>query len=96
VELIVNTLSKQYHGNVWGLNDFSLKKAPGILGLLGPNGAGKSTLMSILATITCPTEGSVFWNGADIIHKSDGSTDARERINDEPDPFHLPFQAFIL
>ena len=59
MELIVNTLGKQYRGDVWGLKDFSLKVTPGILGLLGPNGAGKSTLMNILATITRPTEGSV-------------------------------------
>ena len=71
MELIVNTLGKQYRAN-WGLKDFSLKVAPGILGLLGPNGAGKSTLMNILATITRPTEGSVLWNGVDIIHKPDG------------------------
>ena len=72
MELIVNTLGKQYRGNVWGLKDFSLKVAPGILGLLGPNVVGKSTLMNILATITRPTEGSVLWNSVDIIHKPNG------------------------
>lgn len=71
MELIVNTLGKQYRGDVWGLKDFSLKVTPGILGLLGPNGAGKSTLMNILATITRPTAGSVFWNGVDILRQPD-------------------------
>jgi ABC-type multidrug transport system ATPase subunit len=71
-ELIINTLGKQYRGNVWGLKDFSLKVAPGILGLLGPNGAEKLTLMKILATTTRPIGGSVFWNSVDIIHKPYG------------------------
>src|ERR1035437_6973144 len=39
---------------------------PGILGLLGPNGAGKTTLMSIIATITRPTEGTLHWNGSEL------------------------------
>jgi len=51
---------------VWGLKGFSLEIEPGVLGLLGPNGAGKSTLMSILATITRPTEGTVSWDGTDV------------------------------
>jgi len=42
-----------------------------VLGLLGPNGAGKSTLMSILSTITHPTEGTVRWNGIDIARDPD-------------------------
>ena len=65
MELIVNGLGKQHCGNIWGIKDFSLKVAPGNLGPLGLNGAGKSTLMNTLATITRPTEGSIFWNGVD-------------------------------
>ena len=49
----------------------SLRLSPGVLGLLGPNGAGKSTLMRIIATITRPTDGAVFWNGADIAKQPD-------------------------
>lgn len=66
--LILETreLSKAYKG-VQALVDFSLKLAPGILGLLGPNGAGKSTLMRMLATITKPTEGTILWNGQDVV-----------------------------
>jgi ABC-2 type transport system ATP-binding protein len=66
MELIIRGVSKLYRGNVWGLKEFSLALAPGILGLVGPNGAGKSTLMRILATITQPTEGKVTWNGTDV------------------------------
>jgi ABC-type multidrug transport system ATPase subunit len=59
-------LSKAYKG-VQALKDFNLKLNPGILGLLGPNGAGKSTLMRMLATITKPTEGTILWNGQDVV-----------------------------
>jgi ABC-2 type transport system ATP-binding protein len=67
MELIINSVSKQYTSQVWGLRDFTLNIQPGVLGLLGPNGAGKSTLMRILATITLPTAGKITWNGADIV-----------------------------
>jgi ABC-type multidrug transport system ATPase subunit len=66
MQLQIDDLSKQYGGDVWALRDFSLALEPGVLGLLGPNGAGKSTLMTIVATITQPTEGRVLWNGDDI------------------------------
>ena len=66
--LVIETrnLSKAYKG-VQALKDLNLKLTPGILGLLGPNGAGKSTLMRMLATITTPTEGTILWNGRDVV-----------------------------
>jgi len=66
--LVIEThnLSKTYKG-VQALIDFTLTLTPGILGLLGPNGAGKSTLMRMLATITTPTEGTILWNGRDVV-----------------------------
>lgn len=66
MDLSIKNLSKRYKKDVWGLRDFSLDLEPGVLGLLGPNGAGKSTLMTIIATITQPTDGCVLWNGIDI------------------------------
>jgi len=66
MELIIDHLSKHYHGQEWGLKDFSLSLGPGIIGLVGPNGAGKSTLMRILATISQPTQGRVLWNGETV------------------------------
>ena len=66
--LVIETrnLCKSYKG-VQALTDFSLSLTPGILGLLGPNGAGKSTLMRMLATITKPSEGTILWNGRDVV-----------------------------
>ena len=71
MHLIVNNLGKQYKRDFWGLKDFSLDIKPGILGLLGPNGAGKSTFMRMLATITKPTNGTIAWNGTDIVKSPD-------------------------
>ena len=68
INLTIENVGKQYKGDVWGLRGFDLALKPGVLGLLGPNGAGKSTLMRILATITRPTEGEVWWNGHSV-HK---------------------------
>jgi len=66
MQLTVESLSKNYRGNVLALSNVNLTLRPGVLGLLGPNGAGKSTLMRILATITRPSSGRVLWNDSDI------------------------------
>lgn len=71
MKLTTAHLGKQYRHDFWGLKDFSLEIDPGILGLLGPNGAGKSTFMRMLATITRPTEGTITWNGMDIVKDPD-------------------------
>jgi len=67
LSLQIEGVSKRYKGNnSLALNNLSLEIEPGVLGLLGPNGAGKSTLMRIIATITKPTRGTVYYNRADI------------------------------
>lgn len=66
MELRIDKVSKLYGSNKWGLRNVTLTLRPGVWGLLGPNGAGKSSLMRILATITRPSEGAVYWNGEDI------------------------------
>jgi ABC-2 type transport system ATP-binding protein len=71
MNLVTSTLGKQYRRDLWGLKNFSLEVGAGILGLLGPNGAGKSTFIRMLATITKPTEGTVSWNGIDIVKSPD-------------------------
>ncbi|HLG64412.1 MAG TPA: ABC transporter ATP-binding protein [Ktedonosporobacter sp.] len=67
MQLVIDHLGKRYNNQFWGIRDVTLELGAGVLGLLGPNGAGKSTLMRILATITKPTEGTVSWNGSDIV-----------------------------
>lgn len=65
--LVIETVSKRYERNRWALRELSLRMEAGVLGLVGPNGAGKTTLLKILATLLLPTDGSVTWNGQDIL-----------------------------
>ena len=68
--LDIQSLSHQYQSGkhaTFAIKSLSLQVKPGILGLLGSNGAGKSSLMRILATITKPSEGKIFWQGQDIV-----------------------------
>ena len=71
MSLIIKNLTKQYNEHKTGLSDFSITIERGILGLLGPNGAGKSTLIKIIATISKPTQGTLFLNGEDIVKNPD-------------------------
>jgi ABC-2 type transport system ATP-binding protein len=71
MQLTVNNLGKQHKCDFWGLKDFCLDIKPGILGLLGPNGAGKSTFTRMLATITKSTNGTISWNGTDVVKSPD-------------------------
>lgn len=71
MSLVIKQLSKQYNKHKTGLSDFSITIERGILGLLGPNGAGKSTLMKIIATISKPTQGTLFLDGEDIVENPD-------------------------
>ncbi len=71
MQLLINNVSKRYGADTWALRGFGLELKPGVLGLLGPNGAGKTTLMSILATITRATEGTITWNGVDLATNPD-------------------------
>src|SRR5262249_9832661 len=65
----VRHVSKWY-GHVIGVNNLSLRLAPGVTGLLGPNGAGKSTLLQLATGQLRPSQGEVRvlghrpWNNA--------------------------------
>lgn len=71
MQLVVESLCKDYRAKPGALRNVDVSLGPGVLGLLGPNGAGKSTLMRILATVTRPTSGRVSWNGVDILREPD-------------------------
>ncbi len=96
MKLSIQDAGKRYKGNVWGLRHFTLELGPGVLGLLGPNGAGKSTLMKVLATITKPTEGTVEWNGHDLVGEPDA---LRQKLGYLPQDFgvypNLSAQEFL-
>jgi branched-chain amino acid transport system ATP-binding protein len=48
-------------------SDVSISVGRGeIIGLIGPNGAGKSTLFNLIAGVFTPTEGSIWFDGADV------------------------------
>jgi ABC-type multidrug transport system ATPase subunit len=56
----------------------------GVLGLLGPNGAGKTTLMQMIATVTKPTAGRIFFRDVDVVANADA---LRPRLGYLPQDF---------
>jgi ABC-2 type transport system ATP-binding protein len=65
--LDVRGLAKHF-GSTEALHDVSFRVEAGeLFGLLGPNGAGKTTLLSILACLSDPTAGDVFFSGKPLI-----------------------------
>lgn len=67
MELKMEHLSKRFKDKR-AVDDVCLTLTQGVWGLLGANGAGKTTLMRMIADITTPTGGAVFYDGKDI-HK---------------------------
>ncbi|MBT1180459.1 ABC transporter ATP-binding protein [Bifidobacterium sp. CP2] len=54
---VVKDLSRDFHAGT-------------VVSIVGPSGAGKTTVLSLLSGLTCPTEGRILYNGADLA-KSD-------------------------
>jgi len=65
--LKINNVSLVYGNGYKALTDLNLEINNGIFGLLGPNGAGKSSLMKTIVGLQKPTEGSISFNGVDIV-----------------------------
>ncbi len=66
-EIIAENLVKRY-GDFYAVNDVSFKIEGGeVFGFLGPNGAGKSTVVTMLTTLSLPTEGKASVGGYDVI-----------------------------
>ena len=65
--LELESISKTYENGVKALNDVTLSIPKGMYGLLGPNGAGKSSLMRTIATLQKPDNGSITFDGIDVM-----------------------------
>jgi branched-chain amino acid transport system ATP-binding protein len=64
--LRVEGISKRF-GGLLAVDDASFTAMPGaITALIGPNGAGKTTLFSIISGFQRPSQGRIFYGGADI------------------------------
>jgi len=63
----IHQLSLRYKNGAQALKNISLEIGNGMFGLLGPNGAGKSSLMKTIVGLQKPTEGSILFNGTDIV-----------------------------
>ncbi|WP_350293558.1 ABC transporter ATP-binding protein [uncultured Croceitalea sp.] len=67
MSLKISNLNKTYSNGVKALNGLNLEIGTGMFGLLGPNGAGKSSLMRTIATLQDVDEGSIEFNGIDVL-----------------------------
>jgi ABC-type multidrug transport system ATPase subunit len=65
--LQITNLSKTYANGVRALREITLDIPQGMFGLLGPNGAGKSTLMRTIATLQEADEGTIAFDGIDVL-----------------------------
>ncbi|MGN7868604.1 phosphonate C-P lyase system protein PhnK [Paracoccus sp. 22332] len=69
--LAVQGLTKRYGPRI-GCADVGFELWPGeVLGIVGESGSGKSTLLSCLAGMQRPDEGSILWDGRDVLDFSE-------------------------
>ena len=66
MKLQVNDLCKNFKENI-AVNHVSFTLEKGVYGLLGANGAGKTTLMRMLSTLVIPNNGTIQYDGEDIL-----------------------------
>lgn len=71
MQLVIDSLNKQYANGLHALKDVSLTIDTGMFGLLGPNGAGKSTLMRTLATLQDVDSGTAVLGEIDVLREKD-------------------------
>jgi ABC-type multidrug transport system ATPase subunit len=82
--LRIESISKRFRSGNYGVRDISFHVSGGVLGLLGPNGAGKTTLMQMIATVTKPTAGRIFFRDGDVLARPDA---LRRRLGYLPQDF---------
>jgi len=67
--LEVNDITVRF-GGIVALNQLSFNMEEGqIVGLIGPNGAGKTTMFNVVSRIYDPTEGTITYDGMDLLTK---------------------------
>ena len=72
--LFLENLVKTYHGRKV-VDQVELKVETGsVVGLLGPNGAGKTTIFNLITGIFRPTQGSVEFDGEQLVGKKPNET----------------------
>ena len=82
--LTISNLRKTYANGVRALDGVNLTVGRGLFGLLGPHGAGKSSLMRTIATLQDPDEGSIAFDGQDVLAEPDA---LRRRLGYLPQEF---------
>src|SRR6185436_9590071 len=82
--LRIESVSKRFRSGNYGVRDVSLTARGGVLALLGPNGAGKTPLMQMIATVTKPTAGRIFFRDTDVVARPD---ELRPRLGYLPQDF---------
>jgi ABC-type multidrug transport system ATPase subunit len=82
--LRIESVSKRFRSGNYGVRDVTFTAKGGVLGLLGRNGAGKTTLMQMIATVTKPTAGRIFFRDEDVLSRPDA---LRRRLGYLPQDF---------
>ena len=70
MDLILDRVRKSFRDAVV-VDDVSIRMQSGLYGLLGSNGAGKTTLMRMICTSLKPTEGAIYYEGADVFEMNE-------------------------
>lgn len=66
--LLVATQVRHLFGGLCAVADFNLELQAGqLMGIIGPNGAGKTTIFNLITGVYQATEGSIRFNGTELV-----------------------------
>lgn len=72
-EILCENISKIYEGDgvkTHAVNNVRLTFTKGeFISIIGPSGSGKSTLLSLIGTLDKPTNGTIFYDGIEVLKK---------------------------
>lgn len=78
--LKIRNLKKSYQdGFIINIDSFDIKKNT-IVAVIGPNGSGKSTLIKLINLLEKPENGSIFFNGIDILRDDVDKVSIRKKM----------------